>query len=125
MPNLVADHVGICILFYALLMFLFAAAGATSEFGSRPSKPVKAKRGATVTVVKMGDIGPLNKVVQPCKLDDGPFTGQSVPVIMSNGIISLSIPELKTQFEAATGAKLNIMQIRAADEGHPSREPGW
>ncbi len=102
--SLTFNHIGIWIL-YALLMFLSAAAGATS------SEPVKAKGGATVTVVNAGDIVPPNKVVQPCKPGDCPFTGQSVTVIMSNGVISLSIPELKEEFEAATGAKLNIMQV--------------
>jgi multiple sugar transport system substrate-binding protein len=67
------------------------------------------------SVVKMGDILPP-KVVQPCKPGNCPFAGQKVTVIVVKGIaIAGPLEELKDEFEAATGATLNIVQIRGEE----------
>ena len=66
------------------------------------------------TVVKMGNIVPPT-VVQPCKPGSCPFAGQRVTVIVVKGIaIEGPLQELKDEFEAATGATLNIVPIQSA-----------
>ncbi len=66
------------------------------------------------TVVKMGNIVPP-KVVQPCKPGSCLFAGQTVTVIVAKGIaIEGPVQEVKDEFEAATGATLNIVPIPPA-----------
>ncbi len=61
-------------------------------------------------MVKTGDMVPP-KVASPCKPGSCAFAGQTVTVIMSDSVISWSVPELKDEFEAATGARLNIVRV--------------
>ena len=89
---------------------LFAAADGTAQSGMSPPEPVKAKGGGVVTVVKVGDIVPP-RVAPPCKPGSCLFAGQSVTVIVSGSIISSSILAGKKEFEAATGAPLNINRV--------------
>jgi multiple sugar transport system substrate-binding protein len=66
------------------------------------------------TVVKMGETAPP-RVVQPCKPGSCPFAGQKVTVIVAKGIaIEGPLEELKDEFEAGTGATLNIVPIPPA-----------
>ena len=89
---------------------LFAAADGTAQSGMSPPEPVKAKGGGVVTVVKVGDIVPP-RVAPPCKPGSCLFAGQSVTVIVSDSVISSSILEGKKEFEAATGARLDINRV--------------
>jgi multiple sugar transport system substrate-binding protein len=66
--------------------------------------------GTAVTVVKPGDIVPP-RVVAPCKPGSCPFAGQTVTVISGQGVITFSITEVKEEFEAATGASLNLVRV--------------
>jgi multiple sugar transport system substrate-binding protein len=94
----------------ALLLLSLPAAPAGAPRPVAPmADPVKGK-GATVSTVRRGDLVPP-KVAQPCQNGACPFAGQSVTVIVSNGVISWAIPELKEEFEVATHATLNIIKI--------------
>jgi multiple sugar transport system substrate-binding protein len=97
------------VLFTGSLMLLSAGDG-TADSRMSQSEPAKAQGGAAATVVKVGDIVPP-KVAPPCKPGSCPFAGQSVTVIVSNSVISSSVLELKEEFEAATGARLNIVPV--------------
>jgi multiple sugar transport system substrate-binding protein len=66
--------------------------------------------GTAVTVVKPGDIVPP-RVVAACKPGSCPFAGQTVTVISGQGVITFSITEVKEEFEAATGASLNLVRV--------------
>ncbi len=77
---------------------------------------VKPKAGSSdAAVVKAGDIVPP-RVAPPCKPGSCPFAGQSVTVMTTEGIaIAGPVYELKQEFEAATGAKLNLVQLPPAE----------
>ena len=71
--------------------------------------------GSEASVVKAGDIIPP-RVVPPCKPGSCPFPGQSVTVLVVNSLpIGGPVLELKDEFEAATGARLNIVQLPHED----------
>jgi multiple sugar transport system substrate-binding protein len=69
----------------------------------------KISGGTDTSVVKAGDFVPP-RVAAPCKPDSCPFAGQTVTVIVARNVTAWAIPELKEEFEAATGATLNIVQ---------------
>lgn len=95
----------------------------TSLAGGRPESAVAPKvaelpaarntadlLSAEVTVVGSGKNIPPT-VVPACKPKRCPFAGQTVTVLAAKSVISRSLPELKEEFEAATGARLNIVQV--------------
>jgi len=86
------------------------------------AQDVKPKREVyEASVVKVGDIVPP-RVVQPCQPGHCPFAGQSVTVLHVNvknkegGIFE----EMKSEFEAATGAKLNVVLLSSQQELFPN-----
>ena len=96
-----------------LLCALFLFSPAMADQGALPlmGRPYELpKPGANVTVVKKNDIVPP-RVAPPCSANNCPFAGQSITVIMSHSIISTALVELKDEFEAATGAKLNLVRV--------------
>ncbi|WP_395834986.1 ABC transporter substrate-binding protein [Cystobacter fuscus] len=100
----------------ALLVAPAAQAGEPPE--SKEAQPAPARilpgslkpEGTGVTVVKTGDLIPP-RVAPACKPGSCPFAGQHVTVIVTNGSISWAIPELKDEFEAATGATLTVVPV--------------
>jgi multiple sugar transport system substrate-binding protein len=87
-----------------LALFMVSAWGADSK-QPKPSTPSDA------SVVKMGDIVPP-QVVQPCKPGSCPFAGQSVTVLVFDSrLIGGAVLELKDEFEAATGARLELVYM--------------
>ena len=67
------------------------------------------------TVVKPGELLPP-RVVLPCAPGRCPFAGQSVTVLVVNSAaIGGPVAELKAEFEAATGAKLEIIRLPIDD----------
>ncbi len=86
-----------------------AAVAPTAAERSDTRKPKDLLSGE-VTVVGSGEIVPP-RVVPPCKPGRCPFAGQSVTVLAAKSVIGRSLPELKEEFEAATGARLNIVQV--------------
>ena len=92
----------------AVFITVFIVFAWGEDLKSKPSGPSDA------TVVKIGHIVPP-RVVQPCKPGSCPFAGQKVTVIVVGGLtIEGPLQELKEEFEAATGATLNIVPITLA-----------
>lgn len=72
--------------------------------------PLKLKS-SEASVVKPGDVVPP-RVVEPCKPGSCPFTGQQVTVLAGDSRqIGGMVAELKEEFEAATGATLNLVRL--------------
>ena len=102
----------------ALLLASTAMAGVPldSKFAQKadeqppPAWNPKVLGGTETSVVKTGDVDPP-RVVPACKPGSCPFAGQTVTVIVAKSVIAWSLPELKDEFEAATGAKLNVLQV--------------
>jgi len=95
---------------------LLAAAPLHAAAAAAASEPADPNRfgSSGVTVVKPGDIVPP-KLVPACKPGQCPFAGQSVTILMPKSVIAVSVIELKDEFEAATGARLNIVQVPSLD----------
>ncbi len=75
--------------------------------------------GSDSTVVKPSDVVPP-RVVSPCKPGGCPFVGQTVTVAVTGGKpIAGPIHELQDEFQAATGAKLVIVE-KTIDELYTS-----
>ena len=64
----------------------------------------------TVTVVQPSDV-PVPRVLPPCTPGKCLFPGQKVTVIATRSAISLALLEVKDEFEAATGAQLEIVRM--------------
>jgi multiple sugar transport system substrate-binding protein len=64
----------------------------------------------TVTVGQAPDV-PVPRVLPPCAPGKCPFQGQKVRVIATKSAISLALVEVKQEFEAATGAQLDIVRL--------------
>jgi multiple sugar transport system substrate-binding protein len=74
-------------------------------------KALPNKAGADTTVVKLGGLVPP-LVVAPCAKGSCRFEGQTVTVLVSGGnTISRPIHELRGEFEAATGARLRVVEL--------------
>ena len=66
------------------------------------------------STVNVGDIVPP-RVVPPCKPGHCPFAGQTVTMLIVKEANGGAIGELKEEFEAATGATLNLVQLTHQD----------
>ena len=98
-----------------LLVPVWAAGGPAEPTASQPAASDATQLGSTaVTVVKPSDIVPP-RLVPACKPGSCPFAGQTVTVLLPKGAIAVSFPELKDEFEAATGATLKIVQVAGLD----------
>lgn len=89
---------------------IWAAAGPAEPAASDAQAP----RSSAVTVVKPTDIVPP-RVVSPCKPGACPFAGKTVTLLLPHSVVAVSVPELKEEFEAATGATLKIVEVRTID----------
>jgi multiple sugar transport system substrate-binding protein len=88
-----------------------ALAGLALCAGSALAQPAQRLSGSDSTVVKVSDIVPP-RVVPPCKPGACRFAGKTVTVLVTGGIpIARPIYELKDEYEAATGARLNIVEL--------------
>ncbi|TMH35210.1 MAG: extracellular solute-binding protein [Betaproteobacteria bacterium] len=86
---------------------LAQAAPASQVAASAPAR----RPGVDVSVVKQGTLVPP-RVVPPCKPGACPFAGQTVTVLAFIGQpITGAVHEVKDEFEAATGAKLDIVEV--------------
>ena len=87
---------------------LIAVCGVSAWSEDQKPKPADP---SNASVVKTNDIVPP-RVAQPCKPGSCPFAGQTVTVIVEkNPTIGGPVLELKEEFEAATGATLNIVLV--------------
>jgi len=64
----------------------------------------------TVTAVQPNDV-PVPRLLPPCAPGKCPFAGQKVTVIATKSAISVAMLEVKDEFEAATGAELEIVRL--------------
>ena len=89
----------------------------TTQSSVTPTSPpisiVETAEPAAASVVNMGNIVPPT-IVSPCEPEDCPFTGQTVTVIVNaiggeDGPLVGPLFEIRDEFEAATGAHLEII----------------
>ncbi|KQV81146.1 ABC transporter substrate-binding protein [Rhizobacter sp. Root1221] len=92
-------------------MAMLAAAFAVTALAAEPPKKREAYKTSTVAI---GDIVPP-RVVPPCKPGRCPFAGQSVTMLIVKESNEGALGELKREFEEATGAKLNLVQLSHQD----------
>ncbi|HEX6706189.1 MAG TPA: extracellular solute-binding protein [Albitalea sp.] len=74
------------------------------------SRPAPKPESTTVTVVKPSE-STAPRVLPPCAPGKCPFPNQKVTVIATKSAISLAVVEVKDEFEAATGAQLEIVRL--------------
>jgi multiple sugar transport system substrate-binding protein len=93
------------------LALAFAALGwvAPAPAADDPKTPTRPES-TTVTVVQPNDV-PVPRVLPPCAPGNCPFAGQKVTVIATKSAISLALVEVKDEFEAATGAQLQLERM--------------
>jgi len=97
----------ICVTACFVASTLLTMASALAQSDAEPQRV----SGSDPTVVKVGDIVPP-RVVLPCKPGACPFAGKHVTVLVTNGNpIARPLHELKEEYEAATGATLEIVEI--------------
>jgi len=85
--------------------WLAPAQAADGPDAKAPPRP----ESTTVTVVQPNDI-PVPRVLPPCVPGQCPFAGQKVTVIATKSAISVALMEVKDEFEAATGAQLELVR---------------
>ena len=91
-------------------VFMALATGIAAAQTS-PSAPPAKREGVDVSVVKPGPLVPP-RVAAPCAPGKCPFAGQTVTVLVFKGQpIGGPVHEVKEEFEAATGATLNIVEV--------------
>jgi multiple sugar transport system substrate-binding protein len=74
------------------------------------AKPVPRPESTTVTVVRPSEL-PVPRVAAPCTPGKCLFQGQKVTVIATKSAISQAVVEVKDEFEAATGAELELVRL--------------
>ncbi len=89
--------------FWAAIVALLAPAAVAQT-------PIPRPESTETFVVKPGDLVPP-RVAPPCQPGSCPFAGQTVTVIAAKSNISFSVGEIREEFEAATGAKLNLVRV--------------
>jgi multiple sugar transport system substrate-binding protein len=75
-----------------------------------PAKTSPRPESTTVTVVQPNDV-PVPRLLAPCAPAKCLFPGQKVTVIATKSSISVSLLEVKEEFEQATGAELEIVRL--------------
>ena len=89
---------------FAAVLATFALAASAQDTKPRQGEEYK------TSVVKASEIVPP-RVVPPCAPGKCPFAGQTVTVLMVKEDKAGALGELKAEFEAATGATLNLAQV--------------
>jgi multiple sugar transport system substrate-binding protein len=90
---------------------LLASCGAWAQTTPAPETRLPPRpESTTVTVVQPSDV-PVPRVLAPCAPGKCLFAGQKVTVIATRSAISLALVEVQEEFEAATGAKLEIARL--------------
>ena len=89
---------------------LLAVSIADAQTASAPdAKPAPKPESTTVTVVQPTEVT-VPRVLAPCAPEKCLFPQQKVTVIATKSAISLALVEVKDEFEAATGAQLEIVR---------------
>jgi len=98
-----------CTLAFALVALMTGWTAAAQTAGSPDAKPAPKPESTTVTVVQPSELV-VPRVTAPCAPGKCPFPNQKVTVIATKSAISLALLEVKDEFEAATGAQLEIVR---------------
>src|SRR5690349_10821954 len=93
---------------FAFVVTMLVCAGACAAEGPQP-QAASAPESTTVTVVRPNDI-PVPRVLPACAPGKCLFQGQKVTIIATRSAISIALLEVKEEFEAATGAQLDIVR---------------
>jgi multiple sugar transport system substrate-binding protein len=88
-----------------VLMAGWSMPSRSAEDAKAPARP----ESTTVTVVQPNEL-PVPRVLAPCAPGKCLFAGQKVTVIATKSAISLALLEVKDEYEAATGAQLEIVR---------------
>ena len=107
----------LCSLCLLLIIPAWSAAAAPEDpkAASQPEPADPRQFGSSaVTVVKPGELVPP-RLVPACKRGHCPFAGQTVTMLVPKSLIAVPVKELKEEFEAATGASLQIVQVASLD----------
>ena len=95
----------------ALATIIFALVGHNPATLAQDTRQAPYVAGADTKTVQIGDIVPP-KVAAPCAPAACPFKGQTVTVLVTGGRpIRGAILEVQEEYEAATGAKLNVVSL--------------
>lgn len=94
-----------CLAWMAVAWMPPASAAETPETKA-PPRP----ESTTVTVVQPNEM-PAPRLLPPCAPGKCLFAGQKVTVIATRSAISLAVLEVKDEYEAATGAQLEIVRL--------------
>ena len=93
---------------FAFVVTMLVCAGACAAEGPQ-LQAASAPESTTVTVVRPNDI-PVPRVLPACAPGKCLFQGQKVTIIATRSAISIALLEVKEEFEAATGAQLEIVR---------------
>ena len=91
--------------------FLIAATALAASAQQVPAPEVENYK---ASVVRQGAVVPP-RVAPPCAAGHCPFAGQTVTVLMVKEKGAGALGELKEEFEAATGARLDLVQLEHQD----------
>jgi multiple sugar transport system substrate-binding protein len=94
------------LMWLALAALPSGLAAQTADGKTAPAKP----ESTTTTVVQPNEL-PVPRVLGPCAPGKCLFAGQKVTVIATRSAISLALLEVKDEYEAATGAQLEIVRL--------------
>jgi len=90
------------------------AAPADPKAAQQAASDVQQYGSSAVTVVKPGDLVPP-RLMPACRPGRCPYAGQTVTVLLPKSVIAVAVKELKDEYEAATGATLQIVQVASLD----------
>lgn len=90
--------------------FATCMAIAQIQAGALPSAGKEPPFSSSVTVVQPSEIVPPRRV-PPCTPGDCLFPGKQITLLLPKSVVAMSFPEVKQEFEAATGATLRIVQV--------------
>ena len=90
------------------------AAPADPQAAQQAASDVQQYGSSAVTVVKPGDLVPP-RLMPACRPGRCPYAGQTVTVLLPKSVIAVAVKELKDEYEAATGATLQIVQVASLD----------
>jgi len=103
---------------YALLaLALGVSLPARAADGTAPA-PLAKRDSNPLAAPHANDIN-VPRVLPPCKPGNCPFAGKTVRLISTKSVISVALLEVKDEFEAATGARLEI-ELAASLEHFPA-----
>ena len=93
-----------------LCILLLAACAWPARAADPPKGATPRPESTSVTVVQPSAL-PVPAVAPPCAPGKCPFGGQKVTVIATKSAISIALMEVEEEFEAATGAELDIVRM--------------